>query len=188
MIVRLWTSTSPTTGLPFSTSIPSWHQLCDCGHLDHLPSDTRGPRGLLADSDEPIPADVLQLAAKATHRCRKPAPVAVAPEPEPVATTEPRGGWTRHQWTPEQDAIVAASTCEAAADKLGVSSGVVGWRRRWLRKQGLMPAARVSRPWTAEEDAVILSLPTCEAARKLGRNQSSVSTRKSMLLAKGVAA
>lgn len=186
MIVRLWTSTSPTTGLPFSTSIPSWHQLCDCGHLDYLPSDTRGPRGLLVDSDEPIPADVLELAAKASHVCKAaPKP---APEPEPVATVEPRGGWTRHQWTPEQDAIVAASTCEAAADKLGVSSGVVGWRRRWLRKQGLMPAARVSRPWTDEEDAVILALPTCEAARKLGRNQSSVSTRKSALLAKGVAA
>ena len=186
MIVRLWTSTSPTTGLPFSTSIPSWHQLCDCGHLDYLDTDTRGPRGLLVDSDEPIPADVLELAAKASHVCKAaPRP---APEPEPVATVEPRGGWTRHQWTPEQDAIVAAGTCKDAIAALGVSKSAVEWRRKQLREQGLMPAARVSRPWTAEEDAVILALPTCEAARKLGRNQSSVSTRKTALLAKGVAA
>ena len=90
MIVRLWTSINNATGLPHSTAVPSWHQLCDCGHLDYLPSDTRGPRGPLVDSGEPIPADVLLLAAEATHRCRKPAPVAAAPEPEPVAVTEPQ--------------------------------------------------------------------------------------------------
>ena len=186
MIVRIWTSTSPTTGLPFSTSIPSWHQLCDCGHLDHLDSDTRGPRGLLVDSDEPIPADVLELAAKASHVCKAaPKP---APEPEPVATVEPRGGWTRHQWTPEQDAIVIDSTCKDAIAALGVSKSAVEWRRKQLREQGLMAPPRVSRHWTAEEDAIVLSLPAMEAAKKLGRNPSSIRTRKSMLLAKGVAA
>lgn len=88
-IFRLWSATN-AAGLPLRNATASWYQLCDCGHLDNLPSDTRGPRGLLVDSDEPIPADVPQLAAEASHVC-KPAPVAAAPEPEPAAVTEPRG-------------------------------------------------------------------------------------------------
>lgn len=176
-IFRLWSATN-AAGLPLRNATATWHQLCDCGHLDNLNSDTRGPVGMVVDSETGAPADVLDLAAKATHRCK----LAAKPEPAPEPTEPPRGGWTKHQWTPEQDTIVADSTCKDAIAALGVSKSAVEWRRKQLREQGLMAPPRVSRHWTDEQDAVVLSLPAMEAAKKLGRNPSSIRTRKSMLL------
>ena len=65
-------------------------------------------------------------------------------------------------WAREQDAIVIASTCEAAADKLGVSSGVVGWRRRW----GMPPPA-----WHRD--------PACPGARRQGMAERTPKRRAS---------
>ena len=183
MIIRLWSSTNQLAGLPFSTSVASWWYYClDCDKLSGPIPGTIGPRGPVADSDDGVPQEVVDNAP--SHVCKPKTAAAPAPAAEPVVLVAPRGGWTRHRWTPEQDRIVIGRSCKDAQEALGVSRSAVEWRRKQLRAEGRMRPARVCEPFTDEHDALILALPGSEAARLLGRNQSSISTRKAALLAR----
>lgn len=184
MIFRLWSATN-AAGLPLRNATATWHQLCDCGHLDNLKSDTRGPVGMVVDSEDGVPSDVLELAAKATHRCKlaaKPEPATPASAPRkhertkrPTTRTRPEN----HEWTPERDAVVTDHGCLEAAAILGIPAAAVSRRRQ---KLGIR---NTPREWTEEQDLIVTTRKLWRAAEELGLPRAAIEWRRRQLKLSG---
>lgn len=175
MIFRLWSNLT-SEGLPTRNATCDWWLLCDCGHVDHLPVDTRGPRGLLADTDEGIPTEVQEAAANIErHRCRAPKRPAYTPTP-------PRSHRTI-RWTGEMDEVIRESSVADAVQELGVSPSAVHRRRAKLG----VASHQVTR-WTRRMDDVVITRSVAAAAAELGLNRGRIEWRRKHLRERGLMA
>ena len=167
MIFRLWSATN-NEGLPYRNATCDWWQLCDCGHLDRIDSDTRGPRGLLVDSDDGVPDDVADLAAKLSHICR-------APQQQRREYAPPPPRAPAIVWTADMDDIVRHTSLARAAAELGISNAAVSRRRAKL------DVAPGYTQWTAYMDDVVITRDITAAMAELELSRNAIEWRRRQL-------
>lgn len=101
------------------------------------------------------------------------------PDADEPPVTEPRV--VRHEWTPDEDAVVFDGSVAEVAARLGRSVASVACRRKRLRHpSGKAPQRR----WTEAEDAVVFDGTRAEVAARLGCTVSSVANRRHTLRAR----
>lgn len=203
-VFRLWSAVNSLTTKPQPAATPDWWNLCGtCDHLDG-PHDTqdaaeaathrcrrRKPR---SEPAEQTKGHVWTEAEDELVRTLPPAEAAQAVGVSGTTITRRRAHLGVSQvrtvafpWTPELDAIVATTGIDDAVRLTGASKSAVEWRRKQLRKAGVVEprAARIA--WTPEEDAIVAAHSITDAVQLLtGRTAVNVRHRRWHLNRQGV--
>ncbi|MBB1511991.1 hypothetical protein H5399_05150 [Tessaracoccus sp. MC1627] len=204
-VFRLWSAVNQLSTKPQPSATSDWWNLCDdCNHLNG-PHDTEDAaaaaahRCRLRKPERKPPADrnqgrtwteaeddlVRTLPPSQAARAVGVSPTTITRRRAHLGVAQARG--KNFEWTPEQDAILAARSIDDAMRLTGASKSAVEWRRKQLRKSGAIEPRAPRVPWTADEDAIVAAHSISEAARLLpGRSAENIRHRRWKLTRQGV--